>query len=160
MLQRRSVELLTTPSRITMVGLTGLARAQREDVKWWLSAAVDDYESAQLLFKGGKYSKSIHVLHNSAEKALKAAILAERKRPPRGAAGHNLARLSEMVKFRGIPPRLARTLLDLGPLYLPTEYPDAALGVPGTMFKKEQAQRYLKEVGALVKWLRKNIFIE
>jgi hypothetical protein len=49
-----------------------LARAVREDAGWWLAAAIDDYESAQLLFKGGKYSKCIHVLHDSAEKSLKA----------------------------------------------------------------------------------------
>ncbi len=61
-----------------------MAKPSREDAQWWLAASIDDYESAQLLFKGGKYSKSIHVLHNSAEKALKAAILAERKRPPPG----------------------------------------------------------------------------
>src|SRR5215471_3861503 len=77
-----------------------LAAKRREDVEWWFSAAVDDYESAQILFKGGKYSKSIHVVHNAAEKALKAAILAERKSPPRGAGGHNLARLSEMISMR------------------------------------------------------------
>ncbi len=87
---------------------------------------------------------------------MKAAILAERKRPPRGAGGHNLVRRSEMLAVRvKLPPRLKRTLQDLGPLYLPTEYPDAAMGVPGTIFKREQAERYLREVGALVKWLRK-----
>ena len=59
-----------------------MAKTVREDAGWWLAAAIDDYESVQLLFKGGKYSKSIHVLHNSAEKALKAAILSERKMPP------------------------------------------------------------------------------
>ncbi len=137
-----------------------MVRAQREDVRWWFSASIDDYESAQLLFKGGKYSKTIHVLHNATEKALKAAILAERKRPPRGAAGHNLARLAEMISLRKIPPRLMRALQDLGPLYLPSEYPDAALGVPGTIFKREQAERYLREVGALIKWLRRNVFRE
>jgi len=136
-----------------------LARKGREDSHWWLLAAVDDYESAQLLFKGGKYSKCIHVLHNSAEKVLKAALLSQRKRPPMGAAGHNLARLYETLAPRpSIPPRLVRTIYDLGPLYLPTEYPDAALGVPGTIFKREQAERYLSEVGALVKWLRSNMF--
>ncbi len=137
-----------------------MVRVQREDVAWWLAAAVDDYESAQLLFKGGKYSKTIHVLHSAAEKALKAAILAERKSPPRGAGGHNLARLSEMLRLRKMPPRLARTVQDLGPLYLPSEYPDAALGVPGTMFKREQAERYLREVGAVVKWLRKSLSVK
>src|SRR5713101_2209488 len=134
-----------------------MARRAREYAQWWLAASIDDYESAQLLFKGGKYSKTIHVLHNAAEKALKAAILAERKNPPRGAAGHNLVRLSEMIKLLKTPPRLALTLQDLGPLYLPSEYPDAALGVPGTMFKREQAERYLREVGALIKWLRKSL---
>ena len=99
-------------------------------------------------------------MHNAAEKALRAAILTERKRPPRGAAGHNLARLAEMVNLRKIPPRLTRTLQDLGPLYLPSEYPDAALGVPGTIFKRDQAERYMREVGALIKWLRKNMFRE
>jgi HEPN domain-containing protein len=135
-----------------------LARAVREDAGWWLAAAVDDYESAQLLFKGGKYSKCIHVLHNSAEKALKAVILSDRKRPPRGAGGHNLARLYTMVtKKAKLSPRLVRMLDDLSPLYLPSEYPDAALGAPGALFKKEQAQRYLREVGELVRWLKRRI---
>ena len=137
-----------------------MTRSRREDVDWWFSTSIDDYESAQLLFKGGKYSKTIHVLHNAAEKALKATILAERKRPPRGAAGHNLARLVEMISLWKIPPRLTRALQDLGPLYLPSEYPDAALGVPGTIFKKEQAERYLREVGGLIKWLRRSVFRE
>ncbi len=133
-----------------------MARVRREDEQWWLLTAIDDYESALLLFRGGKYSKCIHVLHNAAEKVLKAAILAERKQPPRGAGGHNLARLSEMLTGQArLPRRFTLTLQDLGPLYLPTEYPDAALGVPGTIFKKEQAERYLREVGALVKWLRR-----
>ncbi len=135
-----------------------MARSRREDEEWWLLASVDDYESAQILFKGGKYAKCIHVLHNSAEKALKAAILSERRRPPRGTGGHNLVRLSEMLTGRGkLPPTFMRVLQDLGPLYLPTEYPDAALGVPGTIFKKEQAERYLRQVGALVRWLRKDM---
>ncbi len=133
-----------------------MAKAIREDARWWLAAAVDDYESAQLLFKGRKYSKTIHVLHNAVEKALKAAILAERKRPPRGAGGHNLVSLYSMVESRlKLSNKLIRTIDDLSPLYLPSEYPDAALGVPGTLFKKEQAQRYLREVGELVRWLRK-----
>jgi len=135
-----------------------MATTVREDAGWWLAAAIDDYESAQLLFKGGKYSKCIHVLHNAAEKALKAAILAERKRPPRGVEGHNLVRLHAMVARQAkLSPKLVRTLDDLSPLYLPSEYPDAAFGAPGTLFKKEQAQRYLREVGELVRWLRRRI---
>jgi len=106
----------------------------------------------------GKYSKCIHVLHNSAEKALEAVILAERKRPPRGAGGHNLVRLHAMVARQAkLSPRLVRTLDDLSPLYLPSEYPDGALGAPGTLFKKEQAQRYLREVGELVRWLKRRM---
>ena len=136
-----------------------MAKTVREDSRWWLAAAIDDYESAQLLFKGGKYSKTIHVLHNSVEKALKAVILSERKRPPRGAGGHNLVRLYEMVSRRlKLSNKLVRTLDDLSPLYLPSEYPDAALGIPGTLFKKEQAQRYLREVGELIRWLRKRTY--
>lgn len=138
-----------------------MAKRSREDAQWWLAAAIDDYESAQILFKGGKYSKTIHVLHNAVEKALKAAILSERKRPPRGAGGHNLVSLYNMVESKlKLSNKMVRTLDDLSPLYLPSEYPDAALGVPGTLFKKEQAQRYLREVGVLVRWLRKRAYKE
>ena len=56
-----------------------------------------------------------------------------------------------------LPTKLVRTIDDLSPLYLPSEYPDAALGVPGTLFKKGQAQRYLREVGELVQWLKKKM---
>ena len=113
---------------------------------------------AQLLFKGGEYGKTVHVLHNATEKALKAAILAERKRPPHGPGGHNLVPLYEMAASRlKLSPRPVRTIDDLSPLYLSSEYPDAALGVPGTLFKKERAQRCLREVGELVQWLRKRM---
>jgi HEPN domain-containing protein len=139
-------------------GVSALAKRVREDAEWWLAASIDDYESAQLLFKGGKYSKCIHVLHNSVEKALKAVILSDKKRPPRGTGGHNLVRLHSMVSRRvKLSPKLVRTLDDLSPLYLPSEYPDAALGIPGTLFKKEQAQRYLREVGEVIRWLGKRM---
>ncbi len=135
-----------------------MAKRSREDARWWLAASIDDYESAQLLFKGGKYSKTVHVLHNATEKALKAAILAERKRPPYRTGGHNLVRLYEMVQSKlKLPTKLVRTIDDLSPLYLPSEYPDAALGVPETLFKKKQAQRYLREIGELVQWLNKKM---
>jgi len=135
-----------------------MAKRSREDARWWLAASIDDHESAQLLFKGGKYSKTVHLLHNATEKALKAAILAEKKRPPYGAGGHNLVRLYQMVQSKlKLSAKLVRTIDDLSPLYLPSEYPDAALGVPGTLFKKEQAQRYLREVGELLQWLRKKM---
>ena len=138
-----------------------MAKRSREDGQWWLAAAIDDYESAQILFKGGKYSKTIHVLHNAVEKALKAMILFERRRPPRGAGGHNLVSLYNMVESKlKLNNKLVRTIDDLSPLYLPSEYPDAALGVPGTLFKKEQAQTYLREVGELVRWLRKKAYRE
>ena len=45
-----------------------MAGIRREDVAWWLAASIDDYESAQLLFKGGKYSKTIHVLYKRLRK--------------------------------------------------------------------------------------------
>ncbi len=95
-----------------------MARRAREDAGWGLAASIDDYESAQLLFKGGKYSKTVHVLHNAAEKALRAAILAERKRPPYGAGGHNLVRLYKVAAPRlKLSPRLVRMIDDLSPLY-------------------------------------------
>src|SRR5437899_9492598 len=124
-----------------------MAKRAREDAEWWLAASIDDYESAQLLFKGGKYSKTVHVLHNATEKALKAAILAERKRPPYGAGGHNLVRLYEMVQSKlKLPTKLVRTIDDQSPLCLASEYPDAVLGLTGTRVEKEQTQRYLREV--------------
>src|SRR5437870_12745116 len=111
-----------------------MAKRSREDARWWLAASIDDYESAQLLFKGGKYSKCIHVLHNAAEKALKAAILAERKRPPRGVEGHNLVRIHAMVARQAkLSAKLVRTLDDLSPIYLPSEYADATFEAMGTV---------------------------
>ena len=69
-----------------------------------------------------------------------------------------MVRLHAMVARQAkLSPKLVRTLDDLSPLYLPSEYPDAAFGAPGTLFKKEQAQRYLREVGELVRWLRRRI---
>jgi HEPN domain-containing protein len=40
----------------------------REDVFWWMETALENYESARILYREKRYSKSIHVMHSAVEK--------------------------------------------------------------------------------------------
>jgi len=127
----------------------------REDVIWWMQTAIEDYETARVLYKAKRYSKSIHTMHNAVEKMLKAAMLSLRMDIPRGRTGHILTHMYDKVKTQyKIPENLEEILRDLSPLYMPTEYPDSAFGVPYKIYGKEYATKYITKVGDILKCLK------
>jgi HEPN domain-containing protein len=133
----------------------------REDVVWWMETALEDYESARVLYKEKRYSKSIHIMHNAVEKMLKAAMLSLRMEIPRGRTGHILTHMYGKIKMQyKLPENLEEVLRDLSPLYMPTEYPDSAFGVPYRIYGKEYAVKYITEVGEILKCLKPHILQE
>jgi len=130
----------------------------RKDVVWWLGSANDDYKSALRLYEVGMHANALNLLHTSIEKALKAAILQSGKRYPRGAEGHKLNLLYEMVKPKlRLPKRLQEAILDLTPLYLPTKYPDAAFGIPSKVYGREYSSKYVRKVGEIIKCVERKM---
>jgi HEPN domain-containing protein len=130
----------------------------REDVVWWMETALEDYESAKVLYKAKRYSKSIHIMHNAIEKMLKASLLSLRMEIPRGRTGHILTHMYEKIKTKyKLPENLEEVLRDLSPLYMPTEYPNSAFGVPYKIFGKEYAIKYIQGVGEILKCLKSHI---
>ena len=124
----------------------------REDVFWWMETALEDYESARILYKEKRYSKSIHIMHNAVEKMLKAAMLSLRMEIPRGRTEHILTHLYQKIKMKyKLQEDLEEALRDLSPLYMPTEYPDSAFGVPYKIYGKEYAVKYIDKVGEILK---------
>jgi len=92
-----------------------------KDQKEWFLQADYDIETAEYMFKGGRYFYSVFMGHLAIEKALKGLYQKRlRATPPKV---HNLVYLLNKIELR--PPELqAKFLIKLNEASVPTRYPE------------------------------------
>lgn len=87
----------------------------------WLKQAEYDLDTAEVMFKSGKYIYTIFMCHLSIEKALKGIYVKKlEKDPPKV---HNLNYLCEMAEIV-LPVKFQDFIDNLNNLSVPTRYPD------------------------------------
>ncbi|MGH7727342.1 MAG: HEPN domain-containing protein [Vulcanimicrobiaceae bacterium] len=120
-----------------------MQRHPRELAGNWLAQAERDLASARHLFAGGRFEAVCFACQQSAEKALKAALIWLAGDRPRT---HELGAL--VAELATVHPEAREHLGDLAaldPYYLTTRYPDAVGGgVPGTQFFEPDARLALE----------------
>lgn len=122
-------------------------------IQYWLKSAEDDWLVSQHLFKNRDYSYSLFFGHLTIEKILK-AIYVDRlnDNPP---FTHRLVYLAEKA-FLDLSENKIKLLETITDFNLEARYPDEKFS-----FKKrctiEFTTQYLKKIGALIKWLKKQI---
>jgi HEPN domain-containing protein len=101
-----------------------------DQARRWFATAQDDFLTAEILFKNGKFPQSCFYAQQAGEKALKAIYFRFDLEP----WGHSLVKLSK--EFSGINDvvqalsGLSSECRELDRYYIPTRYPD---GLPGTI---------------------------
>ena len=122
-------------------------------IQYWLKSAEDDWQVGQHLFQNGDYSYSLFFGHLTIEKILK-AIYVDRliDNPP---YTHRLIYLAEKVslKLSEEKIKLLETITDFN---LEARYPDEKFSFKSRC-TKDFAEKYLEKIGALKKWLAKQI---
>lgn len=119
-----------------------------KEAKQWLNFAMDDLDSAEIMFKAGKYNMVCFFSHQAAEKALKAFLVSQKHNPPRI---HNLIDLvSICTQYDKTFEDFLSKVQVLNQFYIPTRYPTAmpgttALGMPDIK-TAEKAMVYAKEI--------------
>lgn len=119
----------------------------------WYEEGLDDYATAQDLYRLKRYSKSCFFCHQACEKVLKALMIKKLRRyDPIHSVAELLRRLRVVVD---IPQHLIEKGEKLDRFYIPTRYPNAwPYGAPYKHYNEEDARialEYAREVLDLVK---------
>lgn len=130
-----------------------------EAVRDWLRFAEEDLESAKVLLKEGIYNQSCFHSQQCAEKILKAWLLLQGKRLPKI---HDLNELLEKSVQAGLVSfiQFRKKIEFLSLFYVPTRYPDAAVGtlphgLPNEKDAKEALQTATDLYQSATKFLEK-----
>lgn len=96
----------------------------RKNAERWLKQAEDDFDTALLLRKNGKFAQACFFFQQAAEKAIKAVWYYYGEDP----WGHAVSRLIEVLPVDKIRNKLVTGLMDdareLDKFYIPTRYPN------------------------------------
>lgn len=115
----------------------------------WLKQADYDMDTADYMFRGGRYMYAVFMCHLSLEKALK-GLYAEKlgKEPPKT---HNLLYLLEKMKLR-LPEDLFDFISTLNRVSVPTRYPDDLQRILKD-YDKKKTKEVLDQSKQVLQWL-------
>ena len=120
-----------------------------EDIsEQWVERAEYDIQTAEAMFKAGRYLYVLFCCQQAVEKALKAVIVKKTgKMPPRI---HNLPRLAEVARIETNSEQ-ARFLAELSAYYIQTRYPEEIKAV-GSTISQELASTILGKTEQTITW--------
>ena len=115
----------------------------------WLRQADYDMDTADYMFRGGRYMYTVFMCHLSLEKALKGRY-AEKlgKEPPKT---HNLLYLLEKMKLT-LPEALFDFISTLNRVSVPTRYPDDLQRILKD-YDKKKTKEVLDQSKQVLQWL-------
>jgi HEPN domain-containing protein len=122
-----------------------------KEVRNWLDSAGYDLETAEHMFKTGRYVYTIFMCHLALEKILKAKVQEITGRiPPKT---HNLRYLVNLSKLE-VPEDMFEFLSKLSDVSIPTRYPKDFSKLIES-YNKEVATNYLKTSREVFEWIRR-----
>jgi len=124
---------------------------REKDVREWVEYAEADRLSAQNAFDADDYRDTAFHCHQTIEKLLKAAIVAQTgRRPP---YAHNLWKLAQAVKGLTISAEITDKMASINPHYIISRYPTGMR--PG--YTKEFAAELLQKTQEVYQWLMEKL---
>jgi len=118
--------------------------------KYWIEAAKEDIEVANVLLSGAKLLYSGFMCHLAVEKALKAKVQSLDDTPPKI---HNLVRLANMGQiYDELLPETQRFLASLNPLQIEARYPQIKSAIAASL-TKEICMQLIKDAKEFVEWI-------
>jgi HEPN domain-containing protein len=119
-------------------------------IKYWLSSAEQDFDTAEILFQNGRYDWCLFIGHLVIEKTLKAFYTRDvNETPPRI---HNLLRLAEPTTLQ-LSDEQKQLLMDITRFNIETRYPDYKQSFQ-KVCTKEFAEDYFVKIKELHSWLK------
>lgn len=126
----------------------------REEAKRWLSESLWDLDTANILFREGRYNSAAFYAHQAAEKASKALLYHVNEAP----WGHSVRVLLERYfrkVLREFPEELKVYARELDRHYIPSRYPNVhPSGTPHEAYDKDTALRAIKAAEAIINFVK------
>lgn len=126
---------------------------EQKVIKYWLTMAQQDFETADLLSHNKKYHHALFFCHLSVEKMLKALVVKRTKNAP--PLIHDLVRLAEKARL-SLSTQRKTDLADLTTFNIEARYDDYKLSFYQKA-RKPFCTKYLNKTKRLLKWLSKFI---
>ncbi len=126
---------------------------EQKVIKYWLTTAEQDFETAELLCRKKKYHHALFFCHLSIEKMLKALVVKTTKNAP--PLIHDLVRLAEKTKIP-LTEQHKNELAELTTFNIEARYDDYKLSFYKKA-KKHFSVKYFNKTRRLLKWLNKYI---
>lgn len=119
----------------------------------WFVQSEYDLETAEVIFKAGKYIYVVFMCHLSIEKALK-GLYAKKftKDPPKT---HDLSYHTKLIELE-LPESHQNFLDDLNELCVPTRYPDELKNLL-KQYRQDKTENVLKQTKVLLLWLKEKL---
>lgn len=124
----------------------------REEVSLWFKQAEDDLDTGKICFEKKKYYAAVFFCQQTIEKALKAYFIKTRNESP--GTTHSLIYLAVETK---VPSRYYSFFKRLTPQFVNTRYPDAAYGLPSSLYDQEIAADYIKQTEEIIAWIKSQL---
>lgn len=122
----------------------------REEVRRLWLQALEDLRTSEVLLEAGRYYTSVFFAEQAAEKALKASYMHVKNEPP-----PRTSNLLELLEGLGVEREdLLDAAMDLTPEYIVTRYPDAAGGVPASLYNSGIAREHLEKAKLIVSFCK------
>lgn len=121
----------------------------REETKNWLKQAEDDFGTAEVCLKNGRFNASAFHSQQAAEKALKALQIQKLGRFDRA---HDLVALASTVNA---PPEIMTCCIRLTPYYTVTRYPD--VGRTAIVVVEDTGRDLLEKSRRVTEWVKQTL---
>ena len=121
-------------------------------IEYWETSASHDWESAQSLFKSGKYDWCLFLAHLVLEKKLKGAFVKRNQAP--APFSHQLHILAQQAKII-LSAEQESFLRKVNAFNIEARYPDYKLSFY-KLCTADFAQEYLSKIEDFIKWLPSN----
>src|SRR5687767_14593981 len=120
---------------------------RKQAMAFWSQARADLATSVTLL-DAGVYYASVFFSQQAAEKALKAAVVDQQHRQPKG---HNLV---QMANSLNAPVEIMNAAAELNPEFLESRNPESVEGVPAQLYDKTSARLHLRCAQDILDWAK------
>lgn len=118
----------------------------------WFEEARDDFISAEILLKEGRYSKVCFLSQQAAEKAIKALLIFKFKK------FETIHSVVELLKRVGASEELIKLGIELDRHYITSRYPNAwPLGAPSKMYREEDAVSAVNAARRIIEYVEREI---
>jgi HEPN domain-containing protein len=146
---KQSVETYLNNNPVVLYSHQINMKSNTEAYEEWILQSNYDFETAEAMFKTGRYVYTVFMCHLSIEKVIKARYVKTlNKVPPKS---HNLLWLAEEIKLE-FTDNFSKFVFQLNDASLPTRYPQE-LKVAIKYYSKDVTEQILKKTKELQKWI-------